>query len=408
MTCALLMAATQVIAQNLVVGGDISLLPKYEERHVAFKHQNGLPVPDVLKFLKSEAVGWNAIRVRLFVDPSGDADPSVCQDLEYVKAFGKRIKDEGFNFMLDFHYSDTWADPAHQTVPKAWAGLNAAQLATKVYEYTKESLEALVAAGATPDYIQVGNEVTCGMLWDYGHINWSGQNNIASFVNFLKQGSKACRELCPNAKIVIHLEHLQNATYTVNNFSTLISRGVDFDIMGLSYYPFWHGGIATLRTALNALETNTSTKSKEIQIVETAYCYQGQATEEGGVWDWEISPAGQVAFLTDLITELKNHEKVTGLYWWCPEENGTGPNEDQSVMSGWMNRGLWNNNNHRALPAINVLKTFLEREDVAVKAPRAATEQSDWHSLQGFRTKDVPTTPGVYVHQGQKVVVSGR
>ena len=182
-----------------------------------------------------------------------DGDPSVCQNLDYVTAFGKRIKDEGMAFMLDFHYSDTWADPAHQTVPKAWEGLNATQLTTQVYDYTKAALEALVAAGATPDYIQVGNEVTCGMLWDYGRINSGGKNNIASFVNFLKAGVRACREVCPDAKVVIHMEHLQNASYITQNFSTLVSRGVDYDIIGLSYYPFWHGDIAALRAALRLL-----------------------------------------------------------------------------------------------------------------------------------------------------------
>jgi len=410
MTCALLTAAAQVVAQKLVVGGDISLLPKYEERGVTFIRSNRLPIPDVLQYLKSTDVGWNAIRVRLFVDPANDADPAVCQDLDYVTLFAKRIKDEGFDLMLDIHYSDTWADPSHQTVPKAWEGLNATQLATKVYDYTKAVLEHLVAAEATPDYVQVGNEVTCGMLWDYGRINSGGKNNLSNFSNFLKQGIKACREVCPDAKVIVHLEHIQNASYTVSNYNNLKVRGVDFDIMGLSYYPFWHGDIATLRAAINALTEKFP--DKEIQIVETAYYYQMQpAVGEGITYDfsetWPVSKDGQVSFLQDLIAELKLHANVTGLYWWCPEENGTGPNEDQSVMSGWLNRGLWNNSTHRAHPALLELKSFLDRED-AVVAPRAAVGQSDWHSLQGFRTESMPTTPGIYVHQGHKVAVSPR
>ena len=267
------------------------------------------------------------------------------------------------------------------------------------------------AAGATPDYIQVGNEVTCGMLWDYGRINSGGKNNIASFVNFLKAGVRACREVCPDAKVVIHMEHLQNASYITQNFSTLVSRGVDYDIIGLSYYPFWHGDIAALRAALNALEANANTKTKEIQIVETAYNYvppTGDITYDFSE-TWPYSAEGQVSFLADLIAELKQHKSVTGLYWWCPEENGTGPNEDKSVMWMWLNRGLWNNNNHRALPALLGLKAFLNRDDDAVAAPRAATPAgSEWHSLQGFRTEGVPTTPGIYVHKGHKVAVGNR
>ncbi len=411
LTCTLLLAAAQATAQTLVVGGDMSLLPKYEERGVRFLRQNGLSIADVLKYVKTDAVGWNAVRCRLFVNPATDGDPSVCQNLDYVTAFGKRIKDEGMAFMLDFHYSDTWADPAHQTVPKAWEGLNATQLATQVYDYTKAALEALVAAGATPDYIQVGNEVTCGMLWDYGRINSGGKNNIASFVNFLKAGVRACREVCPDAKVVIHMEHLQNASYITQNFSTLVSRGVDYDIIGLSYYPFWHGDIAALRAALNALEANANTKTKEIQIVETAYNYvppTGDITYDFSE-TWPYSAEGQVSFLADLIAELKQHKSVTGLYWWFPEENGTGPNEDKSVMWMWLNRGLWNNSNHRALPALLGLKAFLDRDDDAVAAPRAATPAgSEWHSLQGFRTDGVPTTPGIYVHKGHKVAVGTR
>ena len=409
MTCALLTAAAQVVAQKLVVGGDISLLPKYEERGVAFKRSNGLAIPNVLQYLKSTDVGWNAIRVRLFVDPAGDADPAVCQDLDYVTAFAQRIKAEGFDFQLDIHYSDTWADPSHQTVPKAWEGLNATQLATKVYDYTKAALEHLVAAEATPDYVQVGNEVTCGMLWDYGRINSGGKNNLSNFSNFLKQGVKACREVCPDAKVIVHLEHIQNASYTVSNFNNLKIRGVDFDIMGLSYYPFWHGDIATLRAAINALTEKFP--NKEIQIVETAYYYQSQpAVGDGITYDysgtWPVSKDGQVAFLQDLIAELKQHANVTGLYWWCPEENGTGPNEDKSVMSGWINRGLWNNSTHRAHPALFELKAFLEREDVGVTAPAArAAQNGAWHSLQGFRLSEAPAHQGVYLHQGKKVMV---
>lgn len=411
LACALLTAATQVVAQKLVVGGDISLLPKYEERGVKFYRQNSLPISNVLQYLKTAEVGWNAIRVRLFVDPANDTDPAVCQDLDYVTLFAKRIKDEGFDFMLDIHYSDTWADPSHQIVPKAWEGLNATQLATKVYDYTKAALEHLVAAEATPDYIQVGNEVTCGMLWDYGRINSAGKNNLTNFSNFMKQGVKACREVCPQAKVIVHLEHIQDASYTVSNFNNLKVRGVDFDIMGLSYYPFWHGDIATLRKAINALTDKFP--DKEIQIVETAYLYQYQpAVGEGITYDfsetWPISKQGQVDFLKDLIAELKQHANVTGLYWWCPEENGTGPNEDKSVMYSWLNRGLWNNSNHRAHPALLELKSFLDRGDDAVVAPQATVEHSPWHSLQGFRTKGVPTTPGVYVHKGHKVAVSPR
>lgn len=409
LACALLLAAAQARAQEWFLGGDISLLPRYEQVGQKYYNRNGLTVPNVLKFLKGTSVGWNAQRVRLFVAPEGDPDPAVCQDLAYVTALGKRIKEEGFAFMLDFHYSDTWADPSHQTVPKAWQELKTAPaMADKVYDYTKESLEHLVAEGATPDFIQVGNEITCGMLWDIGRVNSGSVNNKNNLARILKKAVAACREVCPEAKVIIHLEHIQNASYTVQNFKDLTSRGVEFDILGLSYYPFWHEGLSTLATTLQQLQTNFP--GKDVHIVETAYYYANQpAVGEGITYDfssqWPISADGQAQFAADLVVELKKHDNVKGLFWWFPEENGSGPDNDR-VLGGWICRGLWNNTTHKAMPALFELKAFLEREDVGVATPTTQPSQADdWHSLQGFRLSEPPAHSGIYLHQGKKVAV---
>lgn len=409
LACALLLAAAQARAQEWFLGGDISLLPRYEQVGQKYYNRNGLTVPNVLKFLKGTSVGWNAQRVRLFVAPEGDPDPAVCQDLAYVTALGKRIKEEGFAFMLDFHYSDTWADPSHQTVPKAWQELKTATaMADKVYDYTKESLEHLVAEGAAPDFIQVGNEITCGMLWDIGRVNSGSVNNKNNLARILKKAVAACREVCPEAKVIIHLEHIQNASYTVQNFKDLTSRGVEFDILGLSYYPFWHEGLSTLATTLQQLQTNFP--DKDVHIVETAYYYANQpAVGEGITYDfssqWPISADGQAQFAADLVVELKKHDNVKGLFWWFPEENGSGPDNDR-VLGGWICRGLWNNTTHKAMPALFELKAFLEREDVGVTVPTTQPSQADdWHSLQGFRLSEPPAHSGIYLHQGKKVAV---
>lgn len=409
LACALLLAAAQARAQEWFLGGDISLLPRYEQVGQKYYNRNGLTVPNVLKFLKGTSVGWNAQRVRLFVAPEGDPDPAVCQDLAYVTALGKRIKEEGFAFMLDFHYSDTWADPSHQTVPKAWQELKTATaMADKVYDYTKESLEHLVAEGATPDFIQVGNEITCGMLWDIGRVNSGSVNNKNNLARILKKAVAACREVCPEAKVIIHLEHIQNASYTVQNFKDLTSRGVEFDILGLSYYPFWHEGLSTLATTLQQLQTNFP--DKDVHIVETAYYYANQpAVGEGITYDfssqWPISADGQAQFAADLVVELKKHDNVKGLFWWFPEENGSGPDNDR-VLGGWICRGLWNNTTHKAMPALFELKAFLEREDVGVATPTAHPSQADdWHSLQGFHFSATPAHRGIYLYQGKKVAV---
>ena len=157
-----LTSLTTLHAQKYV-GGDISVLPKYEAQKATFFDQDGKTITDVLTFVKEQ--GWNTIRVRLFVDPSKDTDKNVCQDLEFVKQLGKRIKDAGLFLMLDFHYSDTWADPAKQWTPDQWKGLSDDDLYKKIYEYTKDCLEQMKEAGATPDMIQTGNEISYGMLW---------------------------------------------------------------------------------------------------------------------------------------------------------------------------------------------------------------------------------------------------
>ncbi len=133
---ALLSFLTLHISAQKYVGGDISLLTKYETNGAKYYDLDGNSITDMLTFLKEQ--GLNSMRVRLFVDPTKGGDIAVCQDLEYVKALGKRIKDAGFSFMLDFHYSDTWADPGKQWTPDAWKSLNDTQLADKVYEYTKD------------------------------------------------------------------------------------------------------------------------------------------------------------------------------------------------------------------------------------------------------------------------------
>ena len=163
LTCLVGNAATRY------VGGDISLLTKYEQRGAIYYDENGTRITNMLSYLKN--VGLNSMRVRLFVDPSQadseDQGEGVCQDLPFVIALGQRIKAAGFDLLLDIHYSDTWTDPGQHSTPASWTSTDA--LADSVYSYTCRVLNAMKAAGATPDFIQVGNEVTYGMLWPSGH-----------------------------------------------------------------------------------------------------------------------------------------------------------------------------------------------------------------------------------------------
>ena len=234
-------------ASDRYVGGDISLLPEYEKAGAIYKDFKGEPIADLLPFLKNN--GMNAMRVRLFVNPEdykgNDADPNACQDLEYIIPLCKRIKDEGFSLLLDFHYSDTWADPAKQWTPESWKNLTDDQLYVKIYDYTKETLQTLKGNGITPDFIQPGNEISFGMLWgEYGSpekelkktfmgsdANW---NRLGKLLN---QAIRACKEECPDAEIVIHTERVADVAVQKNFYDWMDKLNVEYDIIGLSYYP---------------------------------------------------------------------------------------------------------------------------------------------------------------------------
>lgn len=403
--------------ETLYLGGDISVLQSYEDNGVAYYDQQGAKIVDVLKYMKSEAVGWNAQRVRLFVNPSrkspdGSTDAQVCQDIDYVVRFCKRIKEEGFALMLDFHYSDTWADPSNQWTPDAWLSLSDAELQVKVYDYTKECLQKLVDAGATPDFIQTGNEISYGMLWGSydpsSNANRCYSNspdaNWERFVNLLTEATRACREVCPQAKIIIHTERSGDPAALTDIYSRLSS--IDYDIIGLSYYPFWHNSLSTLSQSLTQLALDYP--DKKVQIVETAYYYQWQPAVGSGITfdfasTWSVSPEGQAAYAKDLIAELKLHPNVNGLYWWFPEENGGGP--ASSVLTGWVNRGLWDNTTHRALPALYILKTFLEG-GTGVNTIRCDKKPSvHWYTLHGQQLDNRPNNTGIYIHNAKKVII---
>ena len=402
------MLATMASAQKFV-GGDISLLPKYEQAGVVYKDKNGNTVSDVIAFFKQE--GMNAMRVRLFVDPSKDSDKAVCQDLEYVKSLGKRIKDAGLSLMLDFHYSDTWADPAKQWTPDSWKTLNDADLANKLYEYTKDCLQQLKDAGAEPDMIQTGNEISYGMLWGtqaaVGNNNTnrcftnSSAANWNRFYNLLKKAGQACREECPNAKIILHSERTANTTVLLDYFDRMKNNGIDYDIIGLSYYPEHHKTLAQLESALTSLEKKQY--GKDIMIVETGYSY---AWSIGGEYDYTgtypYTEEGQRQFTADLVAKLNNHASVKGLFWWWPEDNG-----NKSVTNKWWNAALYNHNTGKPYAALYELKNFVSgSSSIATVNHDPITNNQTWYTLDGRRLSAKPSAKGVYIHNARKVVIN--
>ncbi len=361
--CMLLACSIGNAATSRYVGGDISLLTKYEQRGAIYYDENGKRITNMLNYLKT--TGLNAMRVRLFVDPSQASaehqGQGVCQDLPYVIALGQRIKTAGFDLLLDIHYSDTWTDPGQHSTPSSWTVASA--LGDSVYSYTRRVLAAMIAAGAKPDFIQVGNEVTYGMLWPTGHCYPSGANygsgTFENFANYLKQGIKACREMCPAAKIVVHTE-MGRVTNVISFYQTLRNYTTDFDIIGLSYYPYWHGGLSVLDDLLTTLET--SYPAKKIQIVETGYphAYYPSDASYDLQSTWPATEAGQKAFAADLITMLNAHSRVNGLYWWFPEANEYGINYSNHVTTDWYNCGWWDNQNGQLMDALLEMPAFLD------------------------------------------------
>lgn len=402
------------------VGGDISLLPEYEQAGAKYYDKDGKNIAAPLTFFKEQ--GMNAMRLRLFVDPSkntgADKDANVCQDLEYVKKLGKRIKDAGFKLMLDFHYSDTWADPAKQWTPADWAKLSDAELQQKLYDYTKEVLKEMKKAGAEPDMIQTGNEISYGMLWGTrAAVGNNGTNrcwpsssaaNWSRFTLLLKQAIQACREECPKAKVIIHTERTSvsqqkdNKNYSaLNNFyKKMKDAKIDYDIIGLSYYPYFHGAISELEGAINLLEKNYADKS--IMVVEFGYPY---AWEVGGTtYDYTskypYSDAGQKAITADVITMLNKHKNVNGLFWWWMEYNAKGTN-----LGGWYNAPLFDSRSGKASSALYELKNFAgETSGISHITAEKVNQNKAWYSLDGKKIAK-PAQKGVYIKNHQKIAI---
>ena len=419
-SCLLSLTSHLSIHAQRYVGGDISVLLKYEQQNATYLDKDGAAIADVLNFLKQQ--GWNTMRVRLFVDPSNDKDKNVCQDLEYVKTLGKRIKDAGLLFMLDFHYSDTWADPGKQIIPDSWKIWSWTPDET-VYNYTKETLEALVVAGAVPDLIQTGNEISFGMLWGFnldgkyedweqwgGHLeataDWKDytDKHWDIFSKMLKAAGKACREVCPQAKIIIHTEQCaNNPTLDVAFFKRIQENEIDYDIIGISYYPYFKGELSNLDKGLSQLEQHFSDKA--IQIVETGYPskWEVPGTKYDLTKTYPYTPEGQRQYTADLIMTLQKHPQVNGLSWWYAEANAKGCTG--SLATGWYNASLFDNETGRALPALYELKAFLGSETsvYSLTSDLLPLTSETWYTLQGLSLPSKPSRCGLYINNGKKI-----
>jgi len=343
------------LIQQKVLGADISLLPTLETAGALYKDKDGKLV-SLLPFLHDN--GFNFIRIRLFVNP--DPNSAACQDLNYVTDLAKRAKAQGFKILLDFHYSDTWADPGKQSKPADWTALSQNDLVQKLYDYTKTSLQLLKSNGITPELIQTGNEITPGMLWDNGRVSlwtdsWNTADQWKNFTDLLKNAIRASREICPDAKIILHTERSGDANATKNFYQKMTDYGIDYDIIGLSYYPFWHGLLSDAEKTINMAAIDYP--FKPLMFVEIAYPFNDWGYPADGISPkpYPSTVAGQTTFLMDLITMLNKHSNVTGLFYWYPEETYL---PTSGVSYPKLNRGLFDNATGVALPGFYIMHQF--------------------------------------------------
>jgi arabinogalactan endo-1,4-beta-galactosidase len=297
-------------AADYAIGADLSFLKQAEERGTVFK-DNGQARPGIQIFKDH---GYNWIRLRLFHTPT-----ALPNNLEYTLAQAKEAKTLGFKFLLNFHYSDTWADPGKQFLPKAWHGKSHPELVEAVFDYTRDTIAAFREAGVLPDMVQIGNEVIGGMLWPDGRLpgRW---DQFAELVKAGIRGVEAGRGDGPRPRIMIHIDKGGNKRATQAFFDKLHSYDVDYDVIGQSYYPWWHGTLLDLRENLNFMATEYR---KDIILVEVAYCWRPTQYRSKPA-PFPETPAGQREFLEEVNRLVLNtpNQRGIGVFWWEPAVAG--------------------------------------------------------------------------------------
>ena len=315
----------------MILGVDVSTYLE-ELEHGAKFYRNGEQI-DPLDAFQANGVNW--MRIRVWNDPrTGAGEPylaGTCDMAHYIR-LAKLAKSKGYHLLLDFHYSDFWADPGKQFPPKAWQGMGVEELTQAVYEFTRKCLLEAVAADVAPEMIQVGNEITNGILWPLGKLEARDgeRGNYVNFCKLIAAGCRACREVLPDARIVLHLERSNDQKVYQEFYTEMEKAGIDYDIIGASYYPYWHGTPQELFANLDACRRFR----KERMIMELGYGFTTQAYALDGqnqrlvidadrayvpgvTEQYPLTPEGQAAFVKDFLTQAKEME-IDGIFYWEP------------------------------------------------------------------------------------------
>jgi arabinogalactan endo-1,4-beta-galactosidase len=326
-----------------LMGADLSF-EQQEEAAGATYTDAGVAAP-AMQILQNH--GLNYVRLRLWVDP-----PPGYSNLASDLAMAQRIKAAGLGLYLDIHYSDFWADPQHQITPAAWQGQDLAQLSSTVEDYTRSVLQAFAAQGTPVDLVSIGNEIRNGFLWPVGQVDWTTDTGWDNLATLLKAGVAGAREGNPaghQLRIMLHFDEGGNNADSRHFFDELTSRGVPFDVIGLSYYTFFHGPVANLRANLDDLATRYG---KDIIIAELQYAWTLANGDSLGNFVWNpsqlepgypASPGGQLSLANDVLSilqEVPGHHGIGFFYWepeWIPGvgwEPGAGtPNDNLTLFN---------------------------------------------------------------------------
>ena len=300
-----LCAANSMHAADYAIGADLSGLKQAEDRGAVFKDNN--EAKPGLQIFRDH--GYNWIRLRLF------HTPTMAQNLQYTITLAHSAKKLGYRFLLDYHYSDTWADPGHQIVPKAWEGMTHPQMVDALFSYTRDTIAAFRDAGVLPDMVQIGNEITNGMLWPDARLpaNW---DNFADFVKAGIAGVEAGKGNLPRPRIMIHIDKGGDKAATRTFLDKLATYRVNYDVIGQSYYPWWHGTLLDLHENLIFM---ANTYDKDIIVVEAAYNW-APAEYRASPAPFPETPAGQKEFLEEVNREVMAtpHGRGVGLFYWEP------------------------------------------------------------------------------------------
>jgi arabinogalactan endo-1,4-beta-galactosidase len=347
--------ASQPGRDRLIRGVDLSTLRALEAAGKSFSDAQGTRSAE--RILADH--GANLVRLRLWVDPE-----SGFNNLDDVAAMARRIKQARMQFLLDLHYSDFWADPGHQDTPAAWQGQDLATLAATVYDYTKNVVATLTAQGTPPDIVQIGNEVTGGMLWPQGQLYVGSRQRWVEFTTLLQAGIAGARAGAPAGRapqIMLHIDRGGDLGGTQWFYDHMIEYGVEFDLIGLSYYSYWHGSLNDVRRNLDA---TAARYGKPIVIVETAYAwtfddYDGHPniiTAATTPLRYPVSPDGQALFVSDLLSLVARTPGQLGLgivYWepaWIP---GVGWKAGEG--NAWENQTVFDPYGN-ALPSVDMMR----------------------------------------------------